>query len=378
MVIIKVVVGRKLFNRFLGFPYRLYKNDKNYVPELRIAQREVLNRKKNPFFQHAEAEYFLAIDETGKVAGRIAAITNERYVAHWNENFGFFGFFECVDNKKVANALFDSALNWLREKGVDGVYGPMNPSTNDQCGTLIDGFDTPPYIMMVHNKPYYNDLFINYGLSPKMDLLSYHLIRDEVSERMLGLAKKIEERLNKRGIKIRQVNFKDIKAETPKLLHIYNKAWEKNWGFIPMTPVEFEKLVKELKMVTSPDLVYIVEDMGEPIAFVACLPNINEVIIKIRNGRLLPFNFLKLIGFKKKVKSLRVLTLGILEKYRKTGIDACLYAKSFEGALKLGYKEAEASWILENNLMMNRALENVNGRVYKKYRIYQYNFSDSK
>lgn len=160
MVSIEVVAGRRLFNRFLGFPYVLYKGDQNYVPELRIAQREVLNRKKNPFFQHAEAEYFIAVDENGVDVGRIAAITNERYVAHWNENFGFFGFFECVDNQEVANALFNSALDWLRKKGVDGVYGPMNPSTNDQIGTLIDGFDTPSYIMMVHNKPYYNRLYI--------------------------------------------------------------------------------------------------------------------------------------------------------------------------------------------------------------------------
>jgi len=374
MVSIEVVDGRRLFNRFLEFPYELYKGDQNYVPELRIAQRDVLNRKKNPFFQHAEAEYFLAVDENGVDVGRIAAITNERYVAHWNENFGFFGFFECVDDQEVANALFNSALDWLRKKEVDGVYGPMNPSTNDQIGTLIDGFDTPSYIMMVHNKPYYNKLITNSGMTKKMDLLCYKLIRDEVPERMLTLASKIEERLANRGITIRKVNFKKIKSETKKLRHIYNKAWEKNWGFIPMTEIEFATLVKELKMVTTPDLVYIVEDKGEPIAFVACLPNINEVTIKIRNGKLLPFNFLKLIGFKKKVKSVRVLTLGLIEKYRKTGIDACLYAKSFDGAKKWGYQEAEASWILENNLMMNRALENVNGKVYKKYRIYQYKF----
>ena len=374
MANIKVVNNKKSFNKFIDFPYKLYKGDENYVPELRISQREILDRKNNPFFQHAEAEYFLAINDNNDVVGRIAAITNTRYVEHWNENFGFFGFFECEDSQDIANLLFQNALEWLNKKGVDGVYGPMNPSTNDQCGTLIDGFEEPPYIMMVHNKRYYDKLFLNYGFSKKMDLLSYKLIRDEVPQRMLELAKKIEERLLKRDIIIRKINFKEIKSETKKLQHIYNKAWEKNWGFVPMTDIEFEKLVKELKMVTTPDLVYIVEDKGEPIAFVACLPNINEVTIKIRNGRLLPFNFLKLIGFKKKVKKVRVLTLGLLEKYRKTGIDACLYAKSFEGADKMGYVEAEGSWILENNLMMNRALENVNGKVYKKYRIYEYIF----
>lgn len=378
MISINIVNGRRLLNRFIDFPYKLYKDDKNYVPELRLAQRDILNRKKNPFFRHAEAEYFIAINEKGNVVGRIAAITNEMYVKHWNENYGFFGFFECVDNQEVANALFDSAVEWLKKKGVNGVYGPMNPSTNDQCGILIEGFDTPPYIMMVHNKSYYNALIDNYGFSKKMDLFSYHLSTKTVPVHMLNLAIKIEERLAKRGIIIRKVNFKDIKQEAVKLRYIYNKAWEKNWGFVPMTSLEFDKLVKDLRMVTTPDLVYIVEDKGEPVAFVACLPNINEVTIKIRNGRLFPFNFLKLISFKKKVKSLRVLTLGLIEKYRKTGIDACLYAKSFEGAKKLGYKEAEASWILENNLMMNRALENVNGKVYKKYRIYALNFNANK
>ncbi len=376
MVSIRVVTGRRLTNKFIGFPYNLYRKDSNYVPELRIAQRDILNRKKNPFFQHSEAEYFIAIDEKGEVVGRIAAIINAKYVEHWNENYGFFGFFECIDDQKVADALFNSALNWLKNKGVDGVYGPMNPSTNDQCGTLIDGFDTPPYIMMIHNKDYYQTLTDNYGFTKKIDLLSYHLIRDEVPKKMLDLAKNIEARLAKKYILIRKVNFNDIKTEAQKLRYIYNKAWEKNWGFIPMTEDEFEKMVKELKMVTTPDLVYIVEEKGEPIAFVACLPNINEITIKIRNGRLLPFNIFRLIGFKKRVKSVRVLTLGLIEKYRKTGIDACLYAKCFEGAKKMGYEEAEGSWILENNLMMNRALKNVGAKVYKKYRIYQHNFNN--
>lgn len=374
MASIKVVNGRKSFNHFLGFPYQLYNGDENYVHELRIAQRDILNKKTNPFFQHAEAEYFLAYDENGKLSGRIAAITNEKYVDYWKENVGFFGFFECDNNQDVANALFESAINWLKQKGVDGVYGPMNPSTNDQCGTLIEGFNTPPYVMMVHNKEYYQTLFDNYGFTKKMDLLCYHFIRDDVPQHMLDLAVKLEERLLKRGITIREVDFNNIKEETHKLRHIYNLAWGKNWGFVPMTPKEFEKLVKDLKMVTTPDLVYIVEDKGEPVAFVALLPNLNEITIKIRNGRLLPFNFLKLIGFKKKVKSVRVLTLGLIEEYRKTGIDACLYARSFNAARKLGYEEAEASWILENNVMMNRAIQNVNGKVYKKYRIYEHDF----
>lgn len=378
MIRVTNVKDKKELNEFISFPYSLYSKDANYVPELRIMQKETLDKKKNPFFEHADAEYFIAKNDNNEIVGRIGAITNQVYVDHWKENYGFFGFFEAINDKEVVKALFDSAIKWLKEKGVDGFYGPVNPSTNDTCGTLIEGFDTPPYLMMVHNKEYYNSLLLDYGLTKKMDLISYELFEDKLPERMITLSEKIEERLKSQGITIRQVDFKKMSEEAPKLRYIYNKAWENNWGFMPMTEVEFENLAKELKMITSPELVYIVEDKGEPVAFAASLPNVNEIFIKIRDGRLFPFNFLKLIRFKKKIKSMRVLTLGIIEKYRKTGIDACLYVKTTKGGTKLGYHKGEASWILETNVPMNRALEMMNGKPYKKYRIYQYHFNKNK
>jgi len=374
MVKIHIITDKKLLKQFIDFPYKLYKDEKNYVPDLRIMQKETLDRKKNKFFNHAEAEYFIATDETGKTVGRIAAIVNHNYQKHWKENYGFFGFFESIDNQQVTNALFDAAINWLKEKGMEGVYGPENPSTNDTCGTLIDGFDTPPYIMMVHNMKYYDKLISGYGFEKRMDLFSYQLKVDDFSTRFLKLSASIESRLAKRGITIRTANFKNIVEETKKLRLIYNKAWEKNWGFIPMDEDEFKELVKELKMATLNDLVFIAEDHGEPVAFIALLPNLNEKLITIRNGRLLPFNFLKLIGFQKKVKKVRVLTLGIIDGYRNSGIDAVLYSKCYEISKRLGYEEAEASWILENNQMMNRILVNTNAKVYKQYRIYGYDF----
>jgi len=374
MITVKKVEDKKALNQFIDFPYALYKNDEKYVPELRLMTKETLNKKKNPFFKHGEADYFIATNEAGKVVGRIAAITNQAYVDHWKENWGFFGFYEAVEDKEVTKALFDAAVTWLKEKGVEGMYGPMNPSTNDPCGTLIEGFDTPPFVMMTHNKEYYDRVFLEYGLEKRMDLLAWYLRHKKIPERMLKLSAKIEERLKSQGIIIRQVDFKNIEEEAPKIRYIYNEAWKDNWGFIPMTEDEFMTLVKELKMITTPDLVFMVEDNGKPVAFSATVPNINEIFIKIRNGKLFPFNFLKLINFKKKVKSVRVLTLGILENYRKTGIDACLYAKTFHNGTKRGYHFGEASWILEDNVMMNRALENINAEMYKKYRIYQYKF----
>ncbi len=368
------VSDKKSLKKFIDFPYKHYKNDPNYVPDLRIMVKEVLDKKKNPFFKHGDAEYFLAVDDQGNVLGRIAAITNDEYVKHWNENWGFYGFFEAVDDEEVTKVLFDAAVKWLKDQGVEGMYGPMNPSTNDPCGTLVDGFDTPPFVMMTHNKEYYDKLFKSYGLEKRMDLYAWYLWHKRIPERMLSLSKKIEERLKTQGIIIREVDFSKLDEEVPKLRYIYNEAWKDNWGFVPLTDDEFSALVKELKMITSPKLVFVVEDNGEPVAFSATIPNINEILIKIRNGKLFPFNFLKLINFKKKVKTVRILTLGILEKYRKTGIDAVMYARTFENGTKMGYYEGEASWILENNIMMNRALKNINAELYKTYRIYQYKF----
>ncbi len=374
MTTITEVSTKKELKRFIDFPYKLYENDSLYVPDLRIMQKEVLDRKKNKFFKHAKAAYFIATGEKGDIQGRIAAIVNNNYQKHWHENYGFFGFFECIDNQDTANLLFDKAISWLKDQGMEGVYGPENPSTNDTCGTLIDGFDTPPYVMMVHNKSYYDKLISTYGFEKKMDLFSYKLNISDFSPKFLRVAEKIENRLNKRGITIRPVNFKDLEGETKKLQSIYNKAWEKNWGFIPMDLEEFSELVKELKMVTLKELVFIAEDQGKAVAFIALLPNLNEKLITIRNGKLLPFNFIKLLGFQKKVKSVRVLTLGIIDGYRNSGIDTVMYSKCFKSTNKLGYIEAEASWILENNAMMNRILVNTNAKVYKQYRIYGYSF----
>lgn len=370
MIHIKEVNSKKDLKSFIDFPYSHYKDDKLYAPDLRLIQSETLNRKKNPFFHHADAAYFIATDEKGKVLGRIGAITNENYVKHWKENYGFFGFFESVNDKEVSGKLFEAASNWLKAKGVEGVYGPMNPSTNDTCGTLVDGFDTPPYVMMVHNKPYYDDLIADAGFSKRMDLLSYRIQIEKFPKRYVQLANNIEERLKKEGIIIRKVNFKKIKEEAPKLQYVYNKAWEKNWGFIPMDDEEFQALAQELKFVTTPDYVYIAEDKGQPVAFIALLPDLNEITINFRNGNLLPFNFLKLLNFKKKVSRVRVLTLGLVDSHRLKGIDSVMYAKLYESATRAGIKEAEASWILENNVMMNRILKNIEADPYKRYRIY--------
>ncbi|MCX6257127.1 MAG: hypothetical protein NTW49_04400 [Bacteroidia bacterium] len=358
------------FRKFIDFPHDLYQGDPNYVPELFVSQKELMDRKKYPFFLHSEVEFFLAQDH-GKIVGRIAAIKNNNYNRFANTNVGFFGFFDCTENYEVAEKLLDTAKSWIREKGMSAMLGPENYSTNETCGLLIDGFDSPPVVMMTYNKTYYPGFFEKYGLQKKMDLFAYWLPIEDMPEKVLRVTKNVEERLKKHGITIRNINMKDFAEEVRKIKIIYNSAWQDNWGFVPMTSEEFDAMAKELKMIVDPSYTLIAEHNGEVVGFSLTIPDINKILIKIKRGRLLPTGLLKLLYYKNKVNSVRVITLGILENYRRLGVDACFYAKTIEIGLKKKIIGGEASWILENNVMMNRALQNLNGKVYKKYRIYE-------
>ncbi len=246
--------------------------------------------------------------------------------------------------------------------------GPANFSTNETCGLLIDGFDTPPIVMLTYNKPYYSNLVEQYGFKKEMDLLAYKLEVANITTAQSAI--NLEERLNKRGIVIRTMNMKEFKSEVAKVKEIYNSAWEKNWGFVPMTDEEFDYMAKDMKMILDPDFALIAEHDGKPIGFSLFLPDINIALKKISRGRLLPTGILKLLYYKSQIKQGRVITLGVVEKYRRMGIDAILYSKSVETARRKQYKFADASWILENNIPMNRALQALNGKVYKTYRMY--------
>jgi len=372
MLNIKRVVTQKELKNFIDFPHKLYNSDINYVPELYVSQRWLLNKQKNPFFKHSQADYFIAT-QNNKTVGRIAAIQNNNYIEFTGEKVGFFGFFDVIDDYKVAEALFDTAKQWLCERGLTKMLGPENFSTNDTCGMLIEGFDTPPCIMMTHNTRYMPEFADQYGFRKKMDLFAYWIDRSKVPEKINTFSKKLEERLKTKGIVIRPINMKDFDNEIIKIKSIYNSAWEKNWGFVPMTEEEFDHLGKDLKMIADPDFVYLAEHDGKPVGFACTIPNMNQALIKIKNGRLFPFGLLKLLYFKRKIDTVMVLTLGIIESYRKLGIEACFYAKGIETSIKKGIKGGEASWILESNTLMNRALQNLNAVVYKTYRIYELN-----
>ncbi len=354
---------------FIRFPWKVYKSDPNWVPPLLMERTEFLDPKKNPFFDHAEVAHFMAY-ENGVAQGRISAIINHAHNVFHEDIIGFFGMFECMENYPAAEALLNAARNFVKSKGMDTFRGPVNLSTNDDCGLLIDSFDQPAQIMMTYNPSYYIKFFEQFGLQKSKDLLAYRIdVPKEAPERL----KRGAELITKRGgFTVRCANMKDFKGEVARIKEIYNDAWERNWGFIPMTDREFDHLGAQLKQILDPDFLFIAEKNGEPIGFSLVIPNINEALQKIKNGRLLPFGLITLLLNTRSgaIKSLRVITLGLKKNYRSFGIDAVFYYKCFETAMRKNYKWAEMSWILEDNMAMNRPLENMGAKVYKRYRLY--------
>ncbi len=371
MINIKKVSTSKDLAGFIDFPHHLYKDDVNYVPELFIAQRDLLDVKKHPFFKHSKLNLFVAMRDN-KIVGRIAAIRNNNHLKYYsNSKDGFWGFFDVINDYAVAEKLFDTVSAWVKSEGLTTVIGPVNYSTNETCGVLVQGFDSPPVVMMTYNKDYYPEFIEKYGYRKKMDLIAYHLKTDELSDRTVNLVARLEDRLKLRGITIRTVNIKEFQKEVQKIKEIYNSAWDKNWGFVPMTDEEFEVMAKDMKMILDPDFCYLAEHNGKPVGFSLAIPDMNQVFITIKKGRLLPTGLFKLLFNKGKVNKMRVITLGVVEEYRKMGIEASFYARNIITARKKNIVSAEAGWILETNEMMNKALLNINAEPYKKYRMYE-------
>jgi len=362
------VKNNKDLKKFIKFPWKIYINDKNWVPPLISEVKKHLDKKKNPFFEHAEAEYFLAF-KNGKLAGRIAAVINHRHNEFHNENTGFFGFFECIKDQDTANVLFDTVKKMLKERNLDVIRGPMNFSTNDECGLLIDGFDKPPVIMMTHNPPYYKELIENYGFKKAMDLYAYYIDNPKPPDKLKRGAELIKKR---KKILIRSLNMKRFNEEIETIKQLYNSAWEKNWGFVPFTENEINHMADSLKSIVDSHLVLIAEIEGEPIGFSLTLPNINQALRKI-NGKLFPFGLIKLLYYFRKINEVRVLLMGVKKKYRKIGIDTLFIYETFKIGTGKGYNRGEMSWILENNLVMNNIMINLGAKRYKTYRIFDYN-----
>ncbi len=368
---IEKVESRQALAQFIDFPHDLFAGDPNYVPELFMAQEALLNREKSPFFKHSTAEYFMARSSEGKVVGRIAAIRNNNYIEFTGDKAGFFGFFDVIEDYDVAQALLNVAVDWLRGEGLERVIGPTNLSTNETCGILIENFDEPPFVLTTYNRPYYAEFLDRYGFAKHSDLLSYELFSDQLDPKLQAIGEQLEARLARRGITIRTINMKAFEQEVEKFLTIYNAAWDQNLGFVPMTEAEVRQMGKDLKMALDPDLVFFAEKDGEVIGAGLTVPNLNEVFIKMPRGRLFPTGFFKFLFGRKSIKSVRVVALGILPQYRRIGLDVCMYVRSYQTARRKGIHRAEASWILENNELMNRALVQMGGKVFRKHRVYE-------
>jgi GNAT superfamily N-acetyltransferase len=362
------VSSSKELAAFIDFPHDLYKDDLNYVPESFIAQRDLLT--KHPFHKHNQLQAFLAYDGD-KLTGRIAAILNNAHNEYNHVNDGFWGFFDCINNQETANLLFNTAAKWLKEKGVDQKFiGPTNFSTNEACGLLIEGFDSAPFLMQTYNAPYYAQLVEKAGFKKDIDLIAWHWEGGNYDDKSVKLLDALQERLKRSNIIIRKVNLKNFKQETEKLREVYNSAWDKNTGFVPLTDEEFDYLAKDLKLILDPDFALVAEQDGKIVAFGIALPNYNDIFRTIKRGRLLPTGIFKLLFGKSRITGIRIYALGVVEGYRKMGIEACLYGTIIKEYKRKGYKHAEAGWTLENNTMINNAILAIKGDPYKKYRIY--------
>jgi hypothetical protein len=369
---IREAKSRGEMKKFIGFEWTINRNTPNWVSPLRMERKKILNAGKNPFFQHAEMACYLAFKD-GKLSGRIAAITNKNHNDFHQDKAGFWGFFDCIDDHAVAGELFKAAADWLRARDRDFMLGPMNPSTNDEAGMLIDGFDTPPFIMMTHNPSYYPGLCDRFGHVKTKDLYAWYIstaaANENITEKMIHVADKIQQNYQ---IKLRNLNMKKLADEVKVIKDIYNNAWSKNWGFVPLTDAEINKLAGDLKMIADPDLLFIAEQDGVPMAFSLTLPNINEVLARIPNGRLFPTGIFKLLTGIKKIHDVRVIVLGVKKEYQFSGLGSLFYLKTIRKALAKGYQAGEMSWILEDNSTMNRAIESIGSKCYKTYRIYRY------
>ncbi|MCB5253203.1 MAG: GNAT family N-acetyltransferase [Candidatus Cloacimonadaceae bacterium] len=367
MLKIVPVDSKKLLKRFIMLPFALYKDDPIWVPPLIMDQYKLFDPHKNPYYEHSKVQLYLAIEDD-KVLGRISAHTNTQHQKEHNEDIGFFGFFDCVDRADVARALFEAAGAWNHLQGFAAMRGPMNFSVNQEVGLLIDGFDTSPMVMMRHDHPYYQKLYEACGLEKTMDLYAYLSERTKMPERIERLAAAIEKRS---GVSVRSLskNKKELQKDIETVFEIYTKAWEYNWGNVPMTKAEFDHIVAELMPLADPDLIFIAEKDGHPAGFSLALPNYNEVL-KVMKGRVNLITMIKALIAKKNISSARVITMGIIKEYQGRGIDSLLYYYSYKNGLPKGLLRGEFSWVLENNTMMIRTAQMLDAIPYKTYRIY--------
>jgi GNAT superfamily N-acetyltransferase len=366
---VRPVRSRKDLMRFIKLPFRLYKDAPNWVPPLVYERKKHLDRNKNPFFEHAEAEYFLA-ERDGEVVGRISAHIDRRLNEFQNNQWGLFGFFESIDDQEVA------ADDWNRERGRDRMVGPFDFSTNHECGLLVDGYELKPQILEFWHHPYYQGLFEKAGMAKAMDLYKWFLDvsdREKILPVILELADKVE---SEHGVVVRNMRKKDFENEVRRFMEVYNAAWENNWAFVPLTDNELRDYAKQLKPLLDENWAWIAEKDGNTAGAALTLLDWNEVLIDM-NGRLFPIGWWKFLRGRSKIRHVRVFALGVKPEYQHTGVAAKFYVEHFDQAARGIAGSGEMGWILEINTAMNRGMEAMGGKIVKRYRLYERTFHEA-
>jgi ribosomal protein S18 acetylase RimI-like enzyme len=368
---IRPVSGRRELTQFIKLPFRLHAGTP-WVPPLTMERRQFLSRSKNPYFKHADAELFLAWRE-GRPVGRITAQVDRRWDQYQGGSDGQFGFIDGEDDQEVFEALLGTAEGWVRDRGRERLIGPMDFTTNDECGLLIEGFDEAPMILEPWHPPYYQQRLESLGYAKLIDLLMWFL---EMGRLKKGLefhpaiheaAQKVE---TEHGVTVRNMRRKDLESEITKFMEVYNAAWSDNFGFVPITEEEVAFQAKNLKPILDERWAFMAERDGEILGAALTLPDINQVLAKM-NGRLLPLGWLRFLLDRRKVDQVRVFALGVKPEHQHLGIAASFYVKHLEATDPDGIMSGEQGWILETNEPMNRAMEGMGGKVVKKYRLYE-------
>ena len=364
--LVKVKTPENL-ERFIRLPWKIYKDQPYWVPPLIQERERFLNPDINPFFEHAEVDFFLAIDNGGSPVGRIALIDDQSYQALHSEPVGMFGMFESMDDLNLFHFLLEKAYQWCQEKGYARLIGPVNLSTNHECGLLIEGFDSPTMLGIPYNLEYYAKYFEKCGLQKAKDLLAFKLNFTKIPDYLEQSVKKLKRRNH---FSIRPINLKRFDDEVSILWDIYNSAWSLNWGFVPMTRKEFEFSIREVKSIIQPEFCLIAEVKGEAAGFSMALPDINQVLMDL-NGRLFPFGWVRLLWNKNKINAYRIPVLGVKKKFRRLGIDAWFYYETYKLFLEKKIKWCEMSWLLEDNESILNPIRRIGGFLYKRHRIYE-------
>ncbi|MBT8268227.1 MAG: hypothetical protein KJO00_12120 [Bacteroidia bacterium] len=371
MTMIVRVQNKKHQKEFIEFPRNLYAGEPNYISDLNVTVKNKLS-KNNPFLKHSEVAMFMAKDSSSqKPLGRIAAIYNKTHLAVNDDNSGFFGFFDCIQDKEISDDLINTASEWLKDKGLKRMIGPTNLTTNNSCGILIQGFEYPNQVDMPYNHSYYSRLLEENGLSKVIDLYAYHLIDKPDLEKYSNLMSRAKSRLSNMGVRIRSITAKTFKSDIRRLRLIYNKCNREHWGFLPLNDEEFMAMAQDLKSIMPYKLGILAELNNEIVGYIIAVPDFNQVLKRIPNGKLWPYGIFKILKYRNKIDSARVMIIGVDPDLRGSGLDLILYQAITNALYDQNIFQCEPAYVMETNKTMNSLMVKIGGTIRKRYRLYK-------